>query len=107
IEFRNRFNLPLSDEQAKTLSFFRPPEDSAEMRYLHERRAKLGGYMPKRITSSAPLPIPALDSYASFATAAAGKEMSTTMAFVRLLGNLLKDKELGPRIVPIVADEAR
>jgi pyruvate dehydrogenase E1 component len=107
IEFRNRFNLPLSDEQAKTLSFFRPPEDSAEMRYLHERRAKLGGYMPKRITSSQPLPIPAIDSYATFATNAAGKEMSTTMAFVRLLGNLLKDQELGPRIVPIVADEAR
>ncbi|HWI77622.1 MAG TPA: pyruvate dehydrogenase (acetyl-transferring), homodimeric type, partial [Ramlibacter sp.] len=107
IEFRNRFNLPLSDEQAKTLSFFRPAEDSAEMRYLHERRAKLGGYMPKRLPTAQPLPIPALDSYATFATAAAGKEMSTTMAFVRLLGNLLKDKELGPRIVPIVADEAR
>ena len=107
IEFRNRFNLPLSDEQAKTLSFFRPAENSAEMRYLHERRAKLGGYLPRRATSSQPLPIPAIDSYATFATAAAGKEMSTTMAFVRLLGNLLKDRELGPRIVPIVADEAR
>ena len=107
IEFRNRFNLPLSDEQAKTLSFFRPAEDTAEMRYLHERRAKLGGYMPKRVASSQALPVPALDSYGTFATAAAGKEMSTTMAFVRLLGNLLKDKELGPRIVPIVADEAR
>jgi pyruvate dehydrogenase E1 component len=107
IEFRNRFNLPLSDEQAKTLSFFRPAEESAEMRYLHERRAKLGGYMPKRLPTSQALPIPAIDSYATFATAAAGKEMSTTMAFVRLLGNLLKDKELGPRIVPIVADEAR
>ncbi|MDB5881367.1 MAG: aceE, partial [Ramlibacter sp.] len=107
VEFRNRFNLPLSDDQAKTLSFFRPSEDSAEMRYLHERRAKLGGYLPKRLPTSKTLPVPALDSYGAFATAAAGKEMSTTMAFVRLLGNLLKDKELGPRIVPIVADEAR
>jgi pyruvate dehydrogenase E1 component len=107
IEFRNRFNLPISDEQARNLEFFRPAADSAEMRYLHERREKLGGYMPQRLPSSQALPIPELASYATFATAAAGKEMSTTMAFVRLLGNLLKDKELGPRIVPIVADEAR
>jgi pyruvate dehydrogenase E1 component len=107
IEFRNRFNLPISDEQARNLEFFRPAADSAEMRYLHERREKLGGYMPQRLPSSQALPIPELSSYATFATAAAGKEMSTTMAFVRLLGNLLKDKQLGPRIVPIVADEAR
>jgi pyruvate dehydrogenase E1 component len=107
IEFRNRFNLPISDEQARNLEFFRPAADSAEMRYLHERREKLGGYMPQRLPSSQALPIPELSSYATFATAAAGKEMSTTMAFVRLLGNLLKDKALGPRIVPIVADEAR
>jgi pyruvate dehydrogenase E1 component len=107
IEFRNRFNLPISDEQTRNLEFFRPAADSAEMRYLHERREKLGGYMPQRLPSSQALSIPELASYATFATAAAGKEMSTTMAFVRLLGNLLKDKELGPRIVPIVADEAR
>ncbi|MBI2772535.1 MAG: alpha-ketoglutarate dehydrogenase [Burkholderiales bacterium] len=107
IEFRNRFNLPISDAQATNLEFFKPAEDSAEMRYMHARRAKLGGYLPKRQTTSQAIPVPALASYANFATAAAGKEMSTTMAFVRLLGNLLKDKELGPRIVPIVADEAR
>jgi pyruvate dehydrogenase E1 component len=107
IEFRNRFNLPLSDEQARNLEFFKPAQDSAEMRYLHAQRAKLGGYLPQRLATSQALPIPALASYAAFATAAAGKEMSTTMAFVRLLANLLKDKELGPRIVPIVADEAR
>lgn len=107
LEFRNRFNLPLSDEQARNLDFFRPAEDSAEMRYLHERRAKLGGYLPTRQSAAPALPLPALASYASFATQAAGKEMSTTMAFVRLLGNLLKDAALGPRIVPIVADEAR
>ena len=74
---------------------------------MHARRAELGGYLPKRQTTSQALPVPALASYAAFATQAAGKEMSTTMAFVRMLGNLLKDKELGPRIVPIVADEAR
>jgi pyruvate dehydrogenase E1 component len=107
IEFRNRFNLPLSDEQARNLEFFKPAEDSAEMRYLHQQRARLGGYLPRRITASETLPVPVLSSYAAFATAAAGKEMSTTMAFVRLLGNLLKDPQLGPRIVPIVADEAR
>lgn len=107
IEFRNRFNLPISDEQARQLAFFRPAQDSAEMRYLHERRAKLGGSMPRRETACEVVPVPAVDAYAHFATQAAGKEMSTTMAFVRLLGNLLKDKALGPRIVPIVADEAR
>ncbi|HSV33964.1 MAG TPA: pyruvate dehydrogenase (acetyl-transferring), homodimeric type, partial [Ramlibacter sp.] len=107
IEFRNRFNLPLTDAQATNLEFFKPAEDSAEMRYMHAQRAKLGGYLPKRQSTSQAVPVPALASYAAFATAAAGKEMSTTMAFVRMLGNLLKDKELGPRIVPIVADEAR
>ena len=107
IEYRNRFNLPLTDAQAANLEFFKPAEDSAEMRYLHARRTELGGYLPRRQTDADVVPVPALASYAAFATAAAGKEMSTTMAFVRLLGNLLKDKELGSRIVPIVADEAR
>lgn len=107
IEFRNRFNLPLSDEQAKGLEFFKPAEDSAEMRYLREHRTALGGAMPKRETTCDVVPVPAMDSYAQFALKADGKEMSTTMAFVRMLGTLLKDPTLGPRIVPIVADEAR
>ncbi len=107
IEFRNRFNLPLTDEQATSLAFHKPAEDSAEMRYLRERRAALGGALPRRETACDVVPVPPLASYAKFATEAAGKEMSTTMAFVRLLGQLLKDRELGPRIVPIVADEAR
>jgi pyruvate dehydrogenase E1 component len=107
LEFRNRFNLPISDEQARNLDFFKPADDSAELRYLHERRRALGGYLPRRETQAPVLPVPELASYAQFAVQAAGKEMSTTMAFVRLLGNLLKDRELGPRIVPIVADEAR
>ncbi|MHC8354557.1 alpha-ketoglutarate dehydrogenase [Pseudomonas sp. LB3P81] len=107
IAFRNRFNLPLTDEQATSLSFFKPADDSAEMRYLHERRRALGGYMPSRPATSASLAVPDVHSYAGFAITAEGKEMSTTMAFVRLLSGLLRDKQLGPRIVPIVADEAR
>ena len=107
IAVRNRFDLPLSDEQATGLNFYKPAADSAEMQYLHARRNALGGYLPKRETTCDRLPVPELASYAQFALAADGKEMSTTMAFVRLLGNLLKHAELGPRIVPIVADEAR
>ncbi len=107
IEFRNRFNLPLSDEQAKRLEFFKPADDAPEMRYLREHRAALGGSMPRRETDCAVVAKLDVANYAQFALAADGKEMSTTMAFVRLLGNLMKDKTLGPRIVPIVADEAR
>ncbi len=107
IDYRNRFDLPLSDEQAKGLAFYKPADDSAEMRYLREHRARLGGSLPKRETVCDRLPVPALSTYGQFALQADGKEMSTTMAFVRMLGNLLKDSTLGPRIVPIVADEAR
>ncbi len=107
IAFRNRFNLPLTDEQAASLSFFKPDEDSAEMRYLHERRHALGGYMPSRPSTAESLAVPDVSRYGAFAIAAEGKEMSTTMAFVRMLSGLLRDKQLGPRIVPIVADEAR
>jgi pyruvate dehydrogenase E1 component len=107
IEYRNRFNLPLSDEQARGMAFYKPAEDSAEMRYLREHRAQLGGSMPRRETACAVVPVPAIDTYATFALKADGKVMSTTMAFVRMLGNLLKDPQLGPRVVPIVADEAR
>ncbi|MFY9182667.1 alpha-ketoglutarate dehydrogenase, partial [Limnohabitans sp.] len=107
IDYRNRFDLPLSDEQAKGLAFYKPADDSAEMRYLREHRARLGGSLPKRETTCDRLPVPALASYGQFALQADGKDMSTTMAFVRMLGNLLKDTQLGPRIVPIVADEAR
>ncbi|MBP6777265.1 MAG: pyruvate dehydrogenase (acetyl-transferring), homodimeric type, partial [Piscinibacter sp.] len=107
IGFRNRFDLPLTDAQATSLAFLKPSEESAEMGYLHERRAALGGAMPRRETACEVVAVPYLASYAQFAIDADGKEMSTTMAFVRLLGALLKDKALGPRVVPIVADEAR
>jgi pyruvate dehydrogenase E1 component len=107
IGFRNRFNLPLSDEETTSLAFYKPADDSEEMRYLRARREALGGYLPRRETRCERVPVPELAAYARFATQAAGKEMSTTMAFVRMLGSLLKDRALGPRIVPIVADEAR
>jgi pyruvate dehydrogenase E1 component len=107
IAFRNRFHLPLSDDEAASLAFFKPADDSPEMRYLRERRDALGGAMPRRSTPRTPLAVPPIDRYAAFATTADGKSMSTTMAFVRMLGNLLKDPVLGARVVPIVADEAR
>ncbi|WP_370269659.1 alpha-ketoglutarate dehydrogenase [Nioella sp.] len=107
--FRDRFDLPLSDKAVETLQFYKPAEDSAEIRYLKGRRAALGGYLPRRsekAAASAPAR-PKPQAYAGFALSADGKEMSTTMAAVRIMGNLLKDKAFGPRIVPIVADEAR
>lgn len=105
--FRDRFALPLSNEQVENLEFFTPAEDSAEIQYLRARRAALGGYMPVRRRASVALPVPPLQSYAEFALRGDGKATSTTMAIVRLFTNLLKDKTLGPRIIPIVADEAR
>ncbi len=107
IEFRNRFNLPLTDEQAMDMAFYKPLETSAEMQYLHAKRKALGGYLPRRMTECGAVPIPASSGWGQFALKADGKEMSTTMAFVRMMGNLLKDAALGKRIVPIVADEAR
>ncbi len=107
IEFRNRFDLPLSDRQVADLEFVKPAPGSVEADYLAQRRAELGGPLPQRQSACPVLPVPDLGSYAQFAVQAGDKEMSTTMAFVRMLGNLLKDRELGPRIVPIVADEAR
>jgi len=105
--FRDRFALPLSDADVARMKFLRPPETSREIAYLRERRAALGGALPARRRRSASLAIPDVAGYAQFALRAENKEMSTTMAVVRLLGALLKDKTLGPRIVPIVADEAR
>jgi pyruvate dehydrogenase E1 component len=107
IAFRNRFNLPLSDDAVSKLEFYRPANDSPEMKYLRDRRTSLGGDMPTRTRIADKVAIPAIESYAQFAVQADGKEMSTTMAAVRMLGVLLRDKALGPKIVPIVADEAR
>jgi pyruvate dehydrogenase E1 component len=109
LEFRDRFELPLSDKEVENLNFYKPSENSLETTYLKDRRAQLGGYLPRRaLNASTRAPSrPKLETYANFALNAGGKEMSTTMAAVRLLGGLLKDKSFGPRIVPIVADEAR
>jgi pyruvate dehydrogenase E1 component len=106
-EFRDRFRLPLSDAQAEALEFVRPADDAPAMRYLRERRAALGGALPCRTDASERVPVPPIGRWGEFAVSADGREMSTTMAFVRMLGALLKDPALGPRIVPIVADEAR
>ena len=107
LEFRTRFQLPLSDADATSLTFYKPAEDSHEMRYLRANRLRLGGALPQRHTACEVIPVPAVNQYAQFALDAQGKNMSTTMAFVRMLGALLKDAQLGPRIVPVVADEAR
>lgn len=107
LDFRDRFGLPLTDQEVERLDFYRPAEDSAELTYLRQRREQLGGYLPVRRRSAPAVPVPAIESYADFALKADGKEMSTTTAVVRLFSNLIKNKELGPRIVPIVADEAR
>ncbi|MFZ9477729.1 MAG: alpha-ketoglutarate dehydrogenase [Steroidobacteraceae bacterium] len=106
-EFRDRFNLPLSDREVEELRFLKPAEDSAELRYLRERRTALGGPLPARRAQGDVLAVPPIDTYAGFALNPGGKEMSTTMAVVRLISALLRDRVLGPRLVPIVADEAR
>lgn len=107
LDFRDRFHLPLTDEQAETLSFYKPEPDSPVMQYLHSHRQKLGGCIPQRRTTAQQLSIPDVQNYGAFALRADGKEMSTTMAFVRLMTALLKDPDIGERVVPIVADEAR
>jgi pyruvate dehydrogenase E1 component len=107
LAFRDRFALPISDADCLALKFYRPAEDSAEMRHLQARRAALGGYIPRRNAEAPRLAPPDADQWARFALAADGKEMSSTMAIVRMLTALLKDATVGPRIVPIVADEAR
>ncbi|MET1163410.1 MAG: pyruvate dehydrogenase (acetyl-transferring), homodimeric type, partial [Pseudoxanthomonas sp.] len=107
LEFRDRFRLPIPDAQCEALAFYKPAPDSPEMRHLLQRRGALGGFMPRRVSAHSPLPVPEIASYAAFALQADGKEMSTTMALVRMLGGLLKDGGMGRHVVPIVADEAR
>jgi pyruvate dehydrogenase E1 component len=106
--FRDRFSVPISDEQLeKDVPFYRPETDSPVMKYLQERRSALGGSLPVRQDASAPLAVPALEAFKMLLEGTAEREMSTTMAFVRVLSVLLRDKELGKRIVPIIPDEAR
>ncbi len=105
--FRDRFNVPLSDEDARRAVFYRPPADSPEMQHLRNRRAALGGSLPARRPTAPAMAVPPLDAYKALLEATGDREISTTMAFVRALTVALRDPELGPRIVPIVADEAR
>ena len=107
LAFRNRFKLPISDEQCSALAFYKPPVDSLEMKHLQARRAALGGYMPRRVPGQVKRQVAPLERHAKFALEADGKEMSSTMALVRMLSSLLKDPEFGQYVVPIVADEAR
>jgi len=100
LEFRDRFAVPLSDEDVAQLRFLKPADDSAEMKYLRARREQLGGYLPARSTKAASIKVPHLDF-------SSNRSQSTTMAFVQLLASLMKDETLGARVVPIVADEAR
>lgn len=105
--FRDRFALPLSDADVAALRFYKPADDSAEMQYLRQRREALGGALPARKREAPAVPVPDLQTMGGFALQAEGKEMSTTMAAVRMIGAWLKAPELGRRVVPIVADEAR
>ena len=105
--FRTRFDLPITDEQVENLAFYKPPADSPELKYMEQRRAALGGHMPKRRRKGNPLTVPALSAFDNMLGATGEREISTTMAFVRILATLVRDKTLGKYIVPIVPDEAR
>jgi pyruvate dehydrogenase E1 component len=106
-EFRDRFDIPLPDSELEAVPYYRPPEDSPEMRYLKERRAALGGSFPSRQSDFTALKIPKLDIFNNVLKGTGDREISTTMAFVRILSAIIKDKEVGNRVVPIVPDEAR
>jgi pyruvate dehydrogenase E1 component len=106
-ELRDRFNIPVSDADITGIPFRKPAADSEEMRYLQERRKTLGGYLPQRTPNTTPLQLPELAAFQSILDGTGEREISTTMAFVRILGVLLKDKQIGRNIVPIVPDEAR
>ncbi len=107
LAFRDRFELPLSDDQVRRAEYYKPPDDAPEIRYLRERRAALGGFLPVRRQRADPLEVPGLDIFKGQLEGTADREISTTMAFVRVLAALLRDKKLGRRIVPIVPDESR
>ena len=107
LAFRERFELPLSDEQVRAAEYFKPPEDSPEMQLLRERRAALGGSLPARRREAQRLQVPGLDAFKSQLEGTGEREISTTMAFVRVLAALLRDKAIAKHIVPIVPDESR
>ncbi|MDG1204034.1 MAG: pyruvate dehydrogenase (acetyl-transferring), homodimeric type, partial [Pseudomonadales bacterium] len=106
-EFRDRFDIPLPDSELEAVPYYRPPEDSPEMRYLKERREALGGSFPTRQANFTALKVPQLQIFDNVLKGTGNREISTTMAFVRILSAIIKDKEIGNRVVPIVPDEAR
>jgi pyruvate dehydrogenase E1 component len=106
-EFRSRFGIPIRDEDIAEAPFYRPPDDSPEIEYLQARRQELGGYVPKRTVRARPLKIEAEELFKEFYEGSGGREVSTTMAFVRMLNKMMRDEEIGKLIVPIVPDEAR
>jgi len=105
--FRDRFNIPIPDEQLNDTPFYKPAEDSPELKYLRERREALGGYLPARNATTQPLQVPPLEFFKVMLESSGDREMSTTMAFVRILSILIRDKQLGKLVVPIIPDEAR
>jgi pyruvate dehydrogenase E1 component len=105
--FRDRYRIPIPDEQLADAPFYKPSPESPEIRYMHERRQALGGYLPARTPTAKPLEIPPLEAFHTLTEGSGKREISTTMAFVRLLTALCRDKNLGPLVVPIVPDEAR
>jgi pyruvate dehydrogenase E1 component len=107
IAFRDRFNIPLSDDAVAEAPFYKPAEETPLMQYLKERRDKLGGALPARRRQAPPLPAPELAAFKVLTDGSEGRELSTTMAFVRVLNILARDKKIGKHLVPIVADEAR
>jgi len=106
-KFRDRFELPIKDEDLEALPYYRPAEDSPEMQYMRSRRNTLKGYLPSRKADFDPVVAPALDAFAAQLKSTGDREISTTMSFVRILSSLVKDKQIGKQIVPIVPDEAR
>ncbi len=105
--FRDRYRIPVRDEDLSEAPFYKPPEDSPEIRYMHERRQALGGYLPLRREAAPPLEIPDLEIFSAHLEGTAERSVSTTMAFVRMLASLVRHEEIGRRVVPIVVDEAR
>ena len=105
--FRSRFEIPIPDEAARNASFYRPPSDSSEIAYLHERRRVLGGYMPTRTPAAGNIEAPPLEFLKESLEGSGGRDVSTTMAFGRVLTQLMKNPEIGKRVVPIIPDEAR
>jgi pyruvate dehydrogenase E1 component len=106
-EFRARFDIPIRDEDVVQTPFYRPPKDSPETKYLLARRKLLGGFVPKRSVAAPPLSTPRVETFGEFIKGSGPVPASTTKSFVRLLSKLLRDREIGPRVVPIIPDEAR